>query len=304
LSNALDSALRDQPLNHRLVQHIAQSLQHEADVLKQEVQELGDQLRASAGKRPHSTSFAAAARPPGARPDVLCGARDSRGDSGIAGGSSDAGDYSEGDLYKDVSGEEARLDASALRDSIELMRREGRPYARPDVGGGTAGADSSAHISSRNADATRRVLRDWPQTDSRDFDGDDRQSIFFRRDRTPPPMWRMIADVTKSLFPATRPQPPIPVGAILVEVVTALGDAIHDHCSSETSAAAQAALAGAVGTSTRASPARGNLGEQPGRPSVGKYHGARLGNPFRSSATASVLCDTHEAGRERSMATN
>jgi hypothetical protein len=66
LSNALDSALKEQPLNHRLVQHIAQSLQHEADVLKQEVQELGDQLRASAGKRPHLTSFASAAHPPGA----------------------------------------------------------------------------------------------------------------------------------------------------------------------------------------------------------------------------------------------
>jgi hypothetical protein len=184
LSNALDSALKEQPLNHRLVQHIAQSLQHEADVLKQEVQELGDQLRASAGKRPHSTSFASAAHPPGARPDVLSGARDSRGGSDVAGGSSDAGDYSESDLYKDISGEEARRDASALRDSIERMRREGRPRSRPDVdsgaqgGGGTAVADSSAHISPHDADATRRVLRDWPQTDSRDLRGDDPSRIF------------------------------------------------------------------------------------------------------------------------------
>jgi hypothetical protein len=44
-------------------------------------------------------------------------------------------------------------------------------------------------------------------------------------------MWRMIADVTKSLFPATMPQTTIPTGAILIEVVTAIGDALRDHCS-------------------------------------------------------------------------
>jgi hypothetical protein len=144
LSDALDSALAERPLNPRLVQQITQSLQYEADALKQEAQELGDQLLVSAGKRPLSTS---------------------RGGSDVAGGSSDTGDYSESDLYKDFSGDEARRDASALRDSIERMRREERPYPLPDV-------DSFAQAGGGNTPL------DWQRADPRDLRGDDRELTF------------------------------------------------------------------------------------------------------------------------------